>query len=76
MNYDCITPFAQKKLILCVALLHREAKAQTGPIAGFIRTNLIGHPVIHDKVSYVSTLMWQLKDEDNSFLCMEIKGRN
>uniref|UniRef100_A0A2H1W1A7 SFRICE_004026 n=1 Tax=Spodoptera frugiperda TaxID=7108 RepID=A0A2H1W1A7_SPOFR len=38
---------------LCALLLHQEAKAQTGPIAGFIRTNLIGHPVIHDKASWV-----------------------
>ncbi|KAJ8708817.1 hypothetical protein PYW08_010199 [Mythimna loreyi] len=42
-------------LSLGVLLLYRPAQAQnpTGPIAGFIRTNLIGHPVIHEKKSYI-----------------------
>ena len=40
---------------LCVILLYRQAKAQSdvGPIGSFIRANLIGHPVIHDKKEYI-----------------------
>ncbi|CAB3240487.1 unnamed protein product [Arctia plantaginis] len=44
-----------KLILFCLLLVYYEAKAQapTGPIAGFIRTNFIGHPVIHDRVSWV-----------------------
>uniref|UniRef100_A0A2A4JY18 Uncharacterized protein n=1 Tax=Heliothis virescens TaxID=7102 RepID=A0A2A4JY18_HELVI len=42
-------------LSFCLLLFYRQAAAQnpTGPIAGFIRTNLIGHPVIHDKTTWI-----------------------
>lgn len=43
------------QLSLGLLLLYRQAKAQdtVGPIGGFIRTNLIGHPVIHEKTSWI-----------------------
>ncbi|PZC83225.1 hypothetical protein B5X24_HaOG208316 [Helicoverpa armigera] len=42
-------------LSFCLLLFYRQVEAQnpTGPIAGFIRTNLIGHPVIHDKTTWI-----------------------
>lgn len=38
-----------------MTLLYRHASSQDsiGPVAGFIRTNLVGHPVIHDRKLWI-----------------------
>lgn len=43
------------QLSFCIiALLYRPTTPQSvGPIAGFIRTNVVGHPVIHDQTHWI-----------------------
>ncbi|XP_026735716.1 uncharacterized protein LOC113499435 isoform X2 [Trichoplusia ni] len=43
-------------LSLSMLLLYRQSEAQqnpTGPIASFLRTNFVGHPVVHEKTSWI-----------------------
>ncbi|XP_075986162.1 uncharacterized protein LOC142983169 [Anticarsia gemmatalis] len=41
-------------VLLSLCLLHQaKAQAPIGPIGSFIRTNAVGHPVIHEKVTWI-----------------------
>ncbi|XP_013168691.1 PREDICTED: uncharacterized protein LOC106118574 [Papilio xuthus] len=40
-------------LLLCALFYRQVLCGDVGPIGGFIRTNLIGHPVIHEEQSWI-----------------------